>query len=179
MSIGALTFPVEAGHLEAASEALISDRHRQQQWSIRRCVSGVGVLVGDAQRERVFEETISRVYRYRDLEDNWDTYGGFRASEQAVRFSVGLLKELQVRPEISPPRVCPISTGVYLEWRLGDRLLYFEVDEDSLLFVMQQGARDREDGEDPDFGIGRAVELVKRLHWADDISGEGVTQHSA
>ena len=175
MNTDALTFPVEAGDLEAASEALVSDRHRETQWRVPRCVSGV--LVGDAERERIFAETISKVYGYRDLEDNWDTYGGSGASEQAVQFSVDLLKELQVCPEILPPRVSPISTGVYLEWRSGDRLLYFEVDEDSLLFVMQEGRRDREDGEDPGFGVNQAVELVKRLHGADDITAEGVTQH--
>ena len=59
---------------------------------------------------------------YRDLDENWDTYGGLGASERAVQFSVGLLEWLRVLPEISPPRVSPISTGVYLEWRAGDRL---------------------------------------------------------
>ena len=176
MSAGALTFPVEAGCLEEVSRALVSDRPSRSRWEEPRGVSGA--LVGDRERERTFEESISEIHGYRDLRENWDTYGGIGASDQALQFSVGLLEKLRVRPEISPPRVSPISTGVYLEWRAGDRLLYFEVDEDSLLFVMQEGGRDQEDGEDPDFGIRRAVEVVKRWHGADDMSAEGITQYS-
>lgn len=175
MSVGTLTFPVGPRNLEEVSRALVSNAP-PADWPERRGVSGV--FVGDLERERVFEKIISEVYGYQDLEENWDTYGGFGASQQAVQFSVHLLKELQVRPEISPPHVSPISTGVYIEWRFGERLLYFEVDEDSFFFVMQEGRRDREDGEDPGFGVNRAVELVKRLHGADDISAEGITQPS-
>jgi len=176
MSIGALTFPVEAGDLEEVSGGLVNNLRSQWTWEEPRFTSGV--TVGDLERERTFEESISSIHGYRDLEENWDTYGGLGASPKPVQFSLGLLEELRVRPEISPPRVSPISTGVYIEWRAGDRLLYFEVDEDSLLFVMQEGGRDREDGEDPDFGIGRAVELVKRWHRVDEMSAEGITQYS-
>lgn len=176
MSLGALTFPVEGARLEEASGALVSDRPFQPQWEKPRGIRSV--LVGDLERERAFEKSISEIHGYRDLEENWDTYGGFAASEQPAQFSVDLLESLQVRPEILPPRVSPISTGVYIEWRYGDRLLYFEVDEDSVLFVMQEPGRHREDGEDPDFGVNRAAELVKRFHGADDISAEGITQYS-
>ncbi len=197
MSAGALTFPVEAGCLGDVSEALVSDRPSQSQWEepLREVSEALiddrpsqsqceqprctyGVLVGDMVREHTFEKSISEIHGYRDLEKNWDTYGGLGASQQAVQFSVYLLEELRVRPEISPPRVSPISTGVYLEWRAGERLLYFEVDEDSVLFVMQEGERHREDGEDPDFDVARAVDIVKRLHGEDDMSAEGITQYS-
>ncbi len=191
MSAGALTtFPAEAGLRGEVSDALVSNRPTQSQWAERRRISGVpvgdlkreptfsGVLVGDLERERTFEKSISEIHGYRDLEKDWDTYGGLGASEQAVQFSVGLLEELRVRPEMSPPRVSPISTGVYLEWRAGDRLLYFEVDEDSVLFVMQEGERHREDGEDPGFEVARALEIVKRLHGVHDMSAEGITQYS-
>lgn len=175
MSEAALTFPVEAGRLGEVSGALVSGRLYQSQWEEPRGISGV--LVGDLERERTFEKSISEIHGYRDLEEDWDTYGGFAASEQPAQFSVDLLESLQVRPEILPPRVSPISTGVYIEWRSGDRLLYFEVDEDSVLFVMQEPGRHREDGEDPDFGVSRAAELVKRFHGAEDISAEGITQY--
>ena len=174
MSVGALTSVVEGERLGQVSEALVSDRSYQSQWAEARGIAGV--LVGDRERERAFEDSILEIQSYRDLERNWDTYGGRGASERAVQFSVGLLEEARVRPEISPPRVSPISTGVYLEWRAGDRLLYFEVDEDSLLFVMQGEGRQREDGEDPNFDVARAVEIVKRLHGADEMSAEGITQ---
>ena len=176
MSEGALTFSVEAGRLGEVSEALVSGRLYQSQWAQPRGISGV--LVGDLERERAFEKSLFEIHGYRDLEENWDTYGGFAASEQPAQFSVDLLESLQVRPEILPPRVSPISTGVYIEWRYGDRLLYFEVDEDSVLFVMQEPGRHREAGEDPDFGVSRAAELVRRFHGSDDISAEGVTQYS-
>jgi len=176
MSAGALTYPVEAGRLWEASGALVSGRPCEPPWEKPRGIRSV--LVGDLERELAFEKSISDIRDYRDLEENWDTYGGLGVSEQAVQFSVGLLEELRVRPEISPPRVSPISTGVYIEWHAGDRLLYFEVDEDSVLFVMQEGSGRREDGEDPRFDVGRAVEIVKRLHGEDDMSAEGITQHS-
>ncbi len=177
MSAGALTFPVESARIEEASGALITDhRPSQAQWEEPRGIPSV--LVGDQERERAFEKSILEIHGYRDLEENWDTYGGRGASEQPVRFSVRLLEELRLQPEISPPSVSPISTGVYIEWRAGDRLLYFEVDEDSLLFVMEEGERHREDGEDPSFDVARALEIVKRLHGVGDMSAEGITQYS-
>ena len=176
MSVGTLTSPLEAERLWEVSDALVSDRPPQPRWEEPRCTPSV--LVGDLERERAFEKSISEIHGYRDLEKNWDTYGGLGASEQAVQFSVGLLEELRVRPEISPPRVSPISTGVYIEWRAGDRLLYFEVDEDSLLFVMQEGGRHREDGEDRDFDVARAVDIVKRLHGEGGMLAQGITQYS-
>jgi len=176
VGVGVLTSPVELGFRGEISAALVSDRPSQSRWEEPRCTPGA--LVGDLERERTFEDSISRIYGYRDLEKDWDTYGGRGASEQAVRFSVSLLEELRAWPEISPPRVSPISTGVYIEWRAGDRRLYFEVDEDSVLFVVQEGGRDRKDGEDPSFDVAQAVKLVKTLHGADDMSAEGITQYS-
>ena len=178
MSEGALTFPMEGTWHEAGSAALVTDRDAptDRLWGGERAS---GVLVGDAERERMFEQCISEIEGYRHLERNWDTYGGVGASEQAIRFSRNVMRSLQTRPEILSPHVCPISTGVYLEWRSGDRLLYFEVDEDSLLFVMREGNRDLEEGEDPDFRVGQAVELVERFHRVDSASAEGITQRSA
>ncbi len=173
MSADALTFPVEAGF---STEASVSGRPYSSQWEEPRLASSG--LVGDIERERAFEKSTAEIYGYRGLEKNWDTYGGLGASEQAVQFSVGLLQELRMQPEISAPRVSPISTGVYLEWRAGDRLLYFEVDEDSALFVMQEAGCPREDAEDPVFDVARAVEIVKRLHGTGDMSSEGITQYS-
>ena len=179
MSIGTLTFPVKSGALGSRSGALVSDLDEQLKPPWGRPRPALGVLVGDPRHERMFEESVSEIQGYRRLERNWDTYGGVRASEQAIQFSTDTLKALQARPEISPPHVCPISTGVYLEWRSGDRLLFFEVDEDSLLFVMREGDRDLEQGEDPNFGVERAVKLVERFHGVDKTPAEGITQHSA
>lgn len=180
MSVGTITWGnEEAGFLGGSSMALVSpealgtDRPSQSQWEERRSTSGT--IVGDVERERAFEKSISAIYGYRDLEENWDTYGGFGASERPIQFSVRLLEKLQMQPEISPPRVSPISTGVYIEWRAGDRLLYFEVDEDSLLFVREEGGRHREDGEDPSFDVARALQIVKRLHGVSDMSDEEIT----
>ncbi len=182
MSEGTITWGnLEAGLFGGGSLALVSPeasapgRLPQSQWEKQQCASGV---VGDVKRERTFEKSISAIYGYRDLEENWDTYGGLLASEQAIQFSVRLLKKLQMQPEISQPRVSPISTGVYIEWRAGDRLLYFEVDEDTVLFVREEGGSHREDGEDPSFDVARAIEVVKRLHGVDDMSAEEITQYS-
>ena len=143
---------------------LVDDLERELERDRRFLESISQTLLGDLDRERSFQESISQIKTYRHLALNWDTYGGLPASEQAMRFSTRLLEELQIRAEISPPYVCPISTGVYIEWRSNDTNLYFEVDEDSVLFAAKKGERDLECGEDVLFDVNRAVELVERFH---------------
>jgi len=183
MSVGASTWDAGvSGLLEDNSTALVSPEARPTYlplhlpWKEEPRASGV--IVGDAERARTFEESISAICSYRDLTENWDTYGGVRASEKSIEFSVRLLENLQVQPEMSPPHVSPISTGVYIEWRVGDHLLYFEVDEDSVLFAWEEGGSLQQDGEDPSFDVTRALEIVKRLHGVGDLSNEEITQYS-
>lgn len=123
-----------------------------------------GGLVGDASREQSFHECILQVEAYRSLPKDWDTYGGLPASDSSVWFSRNLLEELRWLPEVFSPYVCPISTGVFLEWRFGQSNLYFEIDADSVLFVRREGELVIERGDDPEFHVSRAVEVVRRFH---------------
>ncbi|MFH1923691.1 MAG: hypothetical protein ABIP48_27845 [Planctomycetota bacterium] len=118
-------------------------------------------LVG---REQSFRECVSQVEAYRSLPKDWDTYGGLPASDSSVRFAKNLLEELRWLPEVLSPYVCPISTGVFLEWRSGQSNLYFEIDADSVLFVRREGELVIERGDDPDLNVSRAVEVVRRFH---------------
>jgi len=64
---------------------------------------------------------------------NWDKYGGFAAEDAPLKFAANLLEQIRANPEIAVPTVLPISRGIYLEWRVGDSLLYFEADEEWIL----------------------------------------------
>ncbi|MCH8042638.1 MAG: hypothetical protein IID44_02865 [Planctomycetes bacterium] len=121
-------------------------------------------LVGDVERERSFTKCIADVKGFRDLPLNWDTYGGLPAKEEPIRFSIELLNCLQSEIDISTPHVAPISSGVYVEWRNNGAILYFEVDEESVLYVMKRHGRTVAEGEDSRFSVAPAIELVERFH---------------
>lgn len=159
-----LTLPDSEESLEhTSSTGLTIDREQvpQREWPGTHVFNA---LVGDAGREQSFRECVCQIDGYRLLPHDWDTYGGSPASDASARFATNLLEELRWLPEVFPPSVCPISTGVYLEWRSGHSNLYFEVDEDSVLFIMQEGELVIERGEDTVFDVSRAIGLVKRFH---------------
>ena len=79
-------------------------------------------------REKHLKKAINKINSYRDLEDNWDTYGGVCITEQVAEFAIALLTKIT---SIPLPRISPISTGVYLNWKEDD--IYVEIDEDSVL----------------------------------------------
>lgn len=116
------------------------------------------------RRENIFKKLISEILDYCNLEDNWDTYNGVGASKQAMQFSVDLLKAIQLQSTMPAPRIAPISTGVYLEWRICHHLLYFEVDENSVLFVLQKRMLSSIVEEDSSFDVAKAASMVKKLY---------------
>lgn len=160
---GTLTLSDTKEHLLVeSSTGLTSGReYPEKDWPVRQVP---GSVVGDAAREQSFRECASQIDSYRFLPQDWDTYGGLPASDAPLAFAANLVEELRWLPEVFPPYVCPISTGVYLEWRSGEANLYFEVDEDSVLFVMEEGGLVIERGEDTTFDVGQAIELVKMFH---------------
>lgn len=106
------------------------------------------------------------VTEYQDLQDNWDTYGGKPACDKAVGFAVKVLKALIVATDIPIPIVSPISTGVFLDWHLGDYDgVYFEVDNESV-FTARHGEGPCLSYEDPTFSVARALEFLKgAIRW--------------
>jgi len=158
-----LTLPDTSEYLsQESSTALTSDRqYLERKWLPRHAPVAI---VGDAERDHSFRQSLSQIETYRCLPPDWDTYGGLPASDGSVEFARNLLNELRWVPGLLAPYVCPISTGVYLEWRFSDARLYFEVEDDSVLFVREEGGVVLEDGEDAAFDVRRAVELVHRFH---------------
>ena len=121
-------------------------------------------LVGSAGRERAFGEAIAKVRSYRQLPNNWDTYGGKPASDNAVAYTVGLLRRLSAMPEVSAPDVSPVSNGVYLEWALGAGELYFEINRTSVLMVTLSDGEIVDSAEDKSFDVALAINLTKQFH---------------
>ncbi len=169
-----LTLPIK--YLpQSDSSALVGERRPAPEMRTPRSTSKSSpfglqqTLVGDAHREKAFLSSISQIQDYCKLSEDWDTYGGQPASPQAAGFAMDLLNQVRGIPEVSAPDVRPISTGVYVEWHSAQSTLYFEVDEDSVLFVMQQGDVTIECGEDPCFQVSQAIDHVRRFH-QDDIA---------
>jgi hypothetical protein len=92
----------------------------------------------------------TEIRSYRNLDYNWDTYGGVCATERSVQFAIDLLTKLTTIPL---PRVAPISAGVYLEWERG---ITIEVDDESVLLS--------DDTEDPTFDVDKAADFVLAAH---------------
>ncbi len=118
------------------------------------------------ERQAAIGILMEEVYAYRDLGDDWDTYGGKPLCKRAGRFAWALLNMLRLSPEIPLPTVAPISTGVMLTWKREGRDTYIEVDDESVLGWHEDGALKRKGtyGEDPTYNVENAVELLKALH---------------
>lgn len=120
-------------------------------------------LVGTEKRERDFGDRLRALRDYRRLPANWDKYGGVGADDRSLGFADNLISELQVIPDVPAPLIRPISGGVYLEWRCGDALLYFEADQESVLRY-SRNVFGEETVEDADFDSERAVQVVVDFH---------------
>ena len=144
-------------------EPTVADEHAAWGASVR-----VGLLqptlVGPAMRERHFHDAIRKVAGFVALPKGFDGYGGLPASDRAARYSISLLRALIGRPEIPAPCVAPISTGTYIDWKRGNARLYFEVQDDSVLWVHRIGNGVVESDEDDTFNVSRAEEQVERFH---------------
>jgi hypothetical protein len=124
-----------------------------------RSVVAESVSTRNGQREAAFSGAVAAVRSYADLPIDWDRYGGAPAQDRPVTFAVALLEELADVPSIPVPTVRPISGGVYLEWRFGEWLLYFEVDGESALAHVR-GPELSETSEDAAFDVARAKQAV-------------------
>lgn len=124
-----LTLNIQENRCPASSEGAAHELIRRPPFP-RRAHS---TLVGSRKRDLAFRECIDAVRGYQDLPHDWDSYGGMAAADEPVAFAIELLQGLHWLTEIPAPTVRPISSGVYLEWRFGDSLLYFEVDDESVL----------------------------------------------
>jgi hypothetical protein len=119
--------------------------------------------VANSDQYEAFDRVVSTICDYRDLPENWDYEGGRPPSEMTLRFAVDLLGLLRSVPEVTPPTVAPISGGVFLQWELGARRLYFEIEQDSVLTAVCEGGK-AQSAEDRGFDRGRAVQAVLDFH---------------
>lgn len=115
----------------------------------------------NVSREQQFLDVIEEIKRFGSLPVDWDTYGGNPAPDRVVRRARGLLERLQVIPDVPAPLARPITDGVFLEWRVGGRYLYFEFDRDSVLTCTREDLAGNEHFEETDsFAIDDAVRTV-------------------
>ena len=135
-------------------------------------------LPADDERRRAIRSAIGEVARYRTLPAGWNGEGGLPACPKAADFARQLLEQILERPEIRPPFVCPISTGVFLQWQSGDGILYFEIDDESVVWMIQEGDAVLAAGEDPHYDANRACGLVARFHKIDTEPADGITQNA-
>lgn len=171
-----LTIPGLRFFEQQTSQALIGERPAKTADQEHAWLSAGSALVGDASRESAFEEIISRIKGYSRLTGGWDSYGGLPPSEQAVRYSTEVLQQVKGIVEIPPPQVNPISTGVFIEWRKDSENLYFEVDEDSVLFVHADKNVVLASDEDTAFDSWKARSLIMEFFLMQEDGGESVVR---
>jgi len=97
----------------------------------------------------------ARLAHFRDLSENWDTYGGLPPSESAINRTRQLLSAVATtvttRPGYSslPPVIAPTSTGgILLEWTTQHSDLEVEVSDAGALSYLH--TRHNADGEQYD-----------------------------
>lgn len=83
------------------------------------------------------DEIKSEIYSYNNLHDNWDTYGGIKPSKYIIDFVINLLEKLYISKNISIYNVSPISGGVYIEFRNKNQKFCFEIDDNDMLFFIE------------------------------------------
>lgn len=121
------------------------------------------VLLDTTNRQQQFLDRIATIEGYASLPANWDTYGGLPACEKVVTFAVGLLRELMRASGVPPPRVAPISTGVYMTWEGPTTRAYIEADVGAVLFVAEGHGRRVAEYEDHAYNVSRAAITIKRM----------------
>lgn len=172
------TIPV-ADHFDRGGFSSPHDRSGATRGGRKRRLPRVNsAIVGDANRTRAFCQSIADILRFQSLPQDWNGEGGLPACEPAVDFAVEVLESLQNLPDICPPFVCPISTGVFLQWQFGEAILYFEVDDESVVWMIQEGDAVLAVGEYPHYDADRACGLVARFHKIDTEPADGITQNA-
>lgn len=85
---------------------------------------------------------VDKIREYRNLPNDWDTYGGDAPTETAVARAVALIEALQLRPEIPRPDVSAMDEGVALLWsNSGDWICDVEFEGDDAAFSTYSGNR--------------------------------------
>lgn len=108
-------------------------RSRQDQESDRRQWSGVKSLQSPAWLKEIYD----RVSDLKNLQENWDSYGGLAVADTAVHRVRVLLSTLDIE-EMPTPHVAALPDGgVALHWRVGDRDLEIEVAPDESVHYLQ------------------------------------------
>ena len=72
------------------------------------------------------QQPIDQILGFRDLPENWDSYGSRSIDDRAIACSLVLLIQAELE-KTHAPHVCPVpGGGVQLEWQSGQRALELE-----------------------------------------------------
>ena len=72
------------------------------------------------------QQPIDQILGFRDLPENWDSYGSRSIDDRAIACSLVLLIQAELE-KADAPHVCPVpGGGVQLEWQAGQRALELE-----------------------------------------------------
>lgn len=158
---GTLTIDPREFGAQSASNALVAAQSAPGRATPPKPAAETA-LVGSHEREVAFRKCVESLRGFLELAPDWDSYGGTAAAPTPVRFARQLLDELHLIPSIPAPLVQPIDGGVYVEWRSGDSLLYFEADEESVLTYLHS-VYGIETEEDSAFDVSKAKQAVVRF----------------
>lgn len=82
-----------------------------------------------------YQDTLGELKTYSKLEPNWDSYDGLPPTKQSVEIASQILGEIHSKnPDLKLTHISPISSGVYLLWRITDLELEIEIDDESMLY---------------------------------------------
>lgn len=108
-------------------------RSRQDQEADRRQWSGVKSLQSPAWLKEIYD----RISALKELEENWDSYGGLPVADGAISRIRVLLSNLDIG-DMPKPHVAPLPDGsIGLHWRVADRDLEMEIEPNGSVHYLQ------------------------------------------
>lgn len=109
------------------------------------------------------DKAIDDLIQLADLQENWDSYGSPRISNEFIDSAKNFLNDLEFE-DISPPFIVPISGGsIQFEWDKGERGLEIEfIDIGNLAYLKVVNNEPVEEGE---FQIANKHLARSLIHW--------------
>ena len=156
--------PVDDAISNQAQPAMLEEyqNHRAiRPYVIQRSPQGVKVV--KIPPEWTWQrEPVKQLLECFSLEENWNSYGSRKPSEDSILFAIDFLSAI---PHVNPPRpnVVPLPSGrVQLEWRKGKRELDVEFWPDGSIEFQKEGPAG-EEKKIPIFTSAHAQSLISWL----------------